>query len=75
MLSGDLQPGAGQNNIASRLAVTKIRPSLHDRSTSIEAVGAPIGSLHRSPDLMAQRLFEEVTREPSIFSPRPKCGA
>jgi hypothetical protein len=66
VLSGDLQPGAGQNNIASRLAVTKIRPSLHDRSTSIEAVSAPISSLHRSSDLMAQRLFKEVAREPDI---------
>ena len=38
---------------ANRLATTEISPSLHDCSAPIKAVGAPISSLHRSPDLMA----------------------
>jgi hypothetical protein len=41
----------------------------------IEAVGAPISSLHSSPDLMAQRFFKEITWKPRVFSPRPKCGS
>ena len=57
---------------ANRLATAEIGPSLHNRSTSIEAVGAPISSLHRRPDLMAQGFFDEVARKLSIFSPSSK---
>src|SRR5262249_37938716 len=41
----------------------------------IKAIGTPISSLHRGPNLMAQRFFEEIARETGIFSPRPKCGS
>jgi hypothetical protein len=75
MVSRLLQLDSWQTNIANTLAVTEIGPSLHDRSASIEAVGALVGSLYRSPDLMAQRLFEKIAGEPHIFPPRPKCGA
>ena len=57
------------------LTTAKISPSLHNLSSPIEAVGASISSLHRSPDLMAQRFFEEVARKTGILSPRPKCGS
>jgi hypothetical protein len=40
----------------NRLATAEISPSLHDRSTSIKAVGTPISSLHRSPDLSGDAL-------------------
>ena len=54
------------------LATTEIGPSLHNRSRSIEAVGAPISSLHRCPDQMAQGFFDEVARKLSIFYPSSK---
>jgi hypothetical protein len=52
---------------ANRLATTEISPSLHDCTSPIEAVGAPICSLHRRPDLMAQRFFEEITWKTGIL--------
>jgi hypothetical protein len=42
-----------RGNFSNTLAATEIGPNIHDRATSIEAVGAPVGSLHRSPNLMA----------------------
>jgi len=60
---------------ANGLATAEVSPSLHDPSTSIEAVGTPISSLHRGPNLMAQRFFEEIAGKAGIFSPRPKCGS
>jgi hypothetical protein len=50
---------------ANMLVTAEVSPSLHDRSTSIEAVGAPISSLHRSPDLMAQGFFEKIAGKPA----------
>ena len=60
MLSSDLSRGGGLTNIADTLSVTEVGPGLHDRLTSIEAVGAPISSLNRGPDLMTERLFKEI---------------
>ena len=46
----------------------------------IEAVSAPISSLHRRPNLMAQRFFQEITWKARIFPPhvlnvaRSPCG-
>ena len=57
---------------ANMLATAEVSPSLHDSSTSIKAVSPPIGSLHRRPDLMTQRLFKEIAGESAIFSPGPK---
>jgi hypothetical protein len=48
---------------ANGLATAEVSPSLHDPSASIKAISTPISSLHRSPDLMAQRFFEEVARK------------
>ena len=48
---------------ANMLATAEVSPSLHDSSTSIKAVSPPIGSLHRRPDLMTQRLFKEIAGE------------
>jgi hypothetical protein len=55
------------------VATAEIGPNLHNPSTSVKAVSTPIGSLHRSPDLMAKRFFEQIAGKTSIFSPRPKC--
>jgi hypothetical protein len=57
---------------ANMLATAEVSPSLHDSSTSIKAVSPPIGSLHRRPDLMTQRLFKEIAGKSGIFSPGPK---
>ena len=72
-----LSKGAGPVRAvpANTLATAEISPSLHDCTSPIKAVGAPISALHGSPDLMAQRFFEEITWEARIFSPRPKCGS
>ena len=39
--------------------------SLHQGSTSIEAIRAAIGSLNRPPDPMAQQLLERSRRNPA----------
>jgi hypothetical protein len=53
----------------------KSAPSPHNCTASIKAVSAPVSSLYRSPDLMAQRFFDEIACKTGIFSPRPKCGS
>jgi hypothetical protein len=54
---------------ANRFATAEIGPSLHDRPSSVKAISTPIGSLHRSPDLMAQRFFEEIAGKTSNLLP------
>jgi len=60
----------------TRFATAEIGPGLHNCSTSVEAVSSPIGPLNRIPNLMAQRLLEEVAWKARILSPgsesRPK---
>jgi hypothetical protein len=60
---------------ANGLTTAKICPSLHNLSSSIEAVRPSIGSLDRSPDLMAQRFLKQIAGKPRILSPRPECGS
>src|SRR4051794_2408472 len=57
------------------LAVTEIRPGLHDGATALEAVGAPIRPLHRCPDLMVQSLLQKLARKADVLAPGPKGRA
>ena len=56
---------------ANRLATAEIGPGLDYCPAPIEAVGSPISSLHRRPDLMAQRFL----LADHVEAPRPSNNA
>lgn len=52
----------------------EVRPRLHHCPAPLEAVRPPVGSLDNRPDLMVQRLFEQITGEADVLASSPEGG-